>query len=57
MPCSGAERQICTLLARGFELATFRLLTQRSNHCRIELVTAQDHSGIAYQLMTCSYYS
>ena len=30
--CSGAERQICTLSARGFELASFRLLDQRSNH-------------------------
>uniref|UniRef100_A0A8K9Y6T7 C2H2-type domain-containing protein n=1 Tax=Oncorhynchus mykiss TaxID=8022 RepID=A0A8K9Y6T7_ONCMY len=27
-----AERQICTLLSLGFELATFRLLVQRSNH-------------------------
>ena len=32
LPCSGAERQICTLSAWGFELATFRLLVQRSNH-------------------------
>ena len=30
--CSGAERQICTLSARGFELATFRLLVHHSNH-------------------------
>uniref|UniRef100_A0A8C7F5G0 Centriolar satellite-associated tubulin polyglutamylase complex regulator 1 n=1 Tax=Oncorhynchus kisutch TaxID=8019 RepID=A0A8C7F5G0_ONCKI len=30
--CSGAERQICTLSAWGFELATFRLLVQHSNH-------------------------
>ena len=29
---TGAERQICTLSARGFELATFQLQVQRSNH-------------------------
>jgi hypothetical protein len=32
LPCSGAERQIFTLSARGFDLATFLLLVQRSNH-------------------------
>jgi hypothetical protein len=30
--CSGVERQICTLSARGFELTIFRLLVTRSNH-------------------------
>ena len=34
LPCSGAERQICTLSAQGFNLATLRLTspTLRSNH-------------------------
>ena len=32
VPCSGAEQQIVTLSARGFDLTTFRLLAQRSNH-------------------------
>ena len=26
--CSGAERQICTMSARGFELATFTVTSQ-----------------------------
>jgi hypothetical protein len=29
---TGVEQQICTLSARGFELTTFRLLVQRSDH-------------------------
>uniref|UniRef100_A0A674D9I3 Doublecortin domain-containing protein n=1 Tax=Salmo trutta TaxID=8032 RepID=A0A674D9I3_SALTR len=32
LPYSGAEPQIFTLSARGFNLATFQLLAQRSNH-------------------------
>uniref|UniRef100_A0A8C7CUG2 LIM zinc-binding domain-containing protein n=1 Tax=Oncorhynchus kisutch TaxID=8019 RepID=A0A8C7CUG2_ONCKI len=31
--CSGAERQICTLSARGFELATFRKGLDSTTSC------------------------
>ena len=43
--CSGAELQMCTLSARGFELATFRLLVQRSKETEQEVTERKRKVG------------